>query len=226
MKGDALKGILAIWHDMVAERETDINNWYNHQHHNERANIEGFHSAYRHVALEGAPKYFTYYETDTPAVLDSDAYLTRVNNPTDWTQRVMPNYRNTNRLVCTRDLLLGYGHGAAVMTIRCKADGFGQGEKGDALRALAEAAIHEDGVVSLHLWRLDAERTHVPTKEKEMRGKQDAVADGVIVLTANLADQARTACDKHFNTRDLLERGLIEGAPDAGLYQLIFTRAG
>ncbi len=83
-------GILAIWHDMVLEQEQALNDWYNKEHHAERVALEGFFSARRHIALEATPKFFVFYETTDPSVLETPAYLDCVNNPSSWTQRCMP----------------------------------------------------------------------------------------------------------------------------------------
>ena len=37
----------------------------------------------------GDRHFFAFYEVDSPAVLNSQAYLQRLENPTPWTQRTM-----------------------------------------------------------------------------------------------------------------------------------------
>ena len=219
-------GILAIWHDMVQEHEQEVNDWYNHEHHSERVGIPGFFNARRHIALEGKPKYFVFYETTDPSVLETDAYLSCVNNPSPWTQRTMPHYRNTNRLVCRRETSLGHGHGACVMTIRFnRADAEKVSGNADLI-ARAEAALQEPGIVSVQIWKTDPQRTDLPTKEKEIRGEPDGTADGIIMMSANLEDQVRRAGAKHFDTTALQNDGIVDGPTDVGLYQLIFTLGG
>jgi hypothetical protein len=219
-------GILAIWHDMVPEHEQALNDWYNQEHHGERVAIPGFFTARRHIALEGSPKFFVFYETTDPSVLETPAYLDRVNTPSPWTQRSMPHYRNTNRLVCRRSVYLGLGHGAAVMTLRFAAGDAG----GGGAQSRARAALTEPGMVSAQIWRLDPERTHLPSQEKDIRAKSDGGPDGAadwtIMLTANLPDQVTAACGKHFDSAGLQRDGIASGAPETGLYQLIFTMGG
>ncbi|MBT3370791.1 MAG: hypothetical protein HOA08_06630 [Rhodospirillaceae bacterium] len=223
-------GILAIWHDMVPEHEQALNDWYNQEHHAERVAIEGFFTARRHIALDASPKFFIFYETTDPSVLETAAYLACVNNPSSWTQRCMPHYRNTNRLVCGRTAYLGLGHGAAVMTLRFAAGEAGSEAIGAAVQRRAQAALAEPGMVSAQIWQLDAERTHLPSQEKDIRAKSadtmDGAADWTIMLTANLPDQVRAACDKHFPVAGLQANGIADGAPQNGLYQLIFTMGG
>ena len=226
MKENLPNGILAIWHDMVQEHEQAVNDWYNHEHHRERLGVPGFFTARRHIALEGSPKYFVFYETMEPAVLESDAYLACVNNPSSWTQRTMPHYRNTNRLVCTRATSLGYGHGAIVVTLHLSRAETETPLNSAAIVARAEAALKAPGIVSVQIWETDSKRTHLPTKEKEIQGQPDRIADATIMLTGNLADQVRDARAEHFDTPGLQRDGVADGAPDVGLYQLIFTMGG
>ncbi len=226
MKANEARGILAIWHDMVPEHEQAVNDWYNHEHHRERMEMPGFFSARRHVALQGEPKYFVFYETTDPSVLDSETYLAGVNNPSPWTQRSMPHYRNTNRLVCTRQAYLGVGHGACVMTLRFATSNPAGMASNAEMQKRTEALLQEPGIASLQIWQLDAARTHLPTKEKEIRGEPDGAADGVILLTGNYPEQVRAAAQKHLDAQELVNAELFDKAPDVGLYQLIFTMGG
>ena len=226
MSANKSSGILAIWHDMVPEQEQALNEWYNQEHHAERVALEGFFSARRHIAFEATPKFFVFYETTDPSVLETPTYLDCVNNPSSWTQRCMPHYRNTKRLVCSRTTYLGLGHGAAVMTLRFVAGDAG----GGAALKRAQAALAEPGVVSAQIWQVDPGRTHLPSQEKEIRAKSedtmDGVADCTIMLTANLPDQVKAASRKHFDGAELQRDGIADGAPETGLYQLIFTMGG
>ena len=219
-------GILAIWHDMVAEHEPHINDWYNHEHHNERVQIDGIWTARRHVALKGAPTYFVFYETDDTSVLGSQAYLDCVNNPSPWTQRMMPHYRNTNRLVCHRVAFLGCGQGAYALTIRFNRPAGQSALSVDKVIERAQVAVKESGIASIQLWELDAERTHVDSKEKEIRGQPDGSADGIIVLSGISAEQVASCAERFFNNIDLETDGVLAGETDTGLYQLIFTMGG
>jgi len=219
-------GILAIWHDMVADHEQAVNNWYNHEHHSERLGIPGFHSARRHRALAGEPGYFVFYETDDPSVLESRAYLDRVDNPSPLTRLMMPHYRHTSRLVCERAQRFGDGHGGFVQTMRCVGEDFAGPAAAQGLAARAEAALAEPGIVSVEIWNLDPLRTGVPTKEKKIRGEPDQMADGVIMVSGNDAAQVTAAGQKHFDPAALQTDRLVQGPPDSGLYQLIFTMGG
>jgi hypothetical protein len=86
-KGTAL---LMVWTDVPADKEEEFNRWYNEEHLPERMAIPGFLSCARYEAVKGGPKHLAYYELDSVAVLESDAYKKVSKNPTPWTQRIGP----------------------------------------------------------------------------------------------------------------------------------------
>lgn len=67
-------GLLLVMMDVDPAHEREFNEWYDEEHFPERATCPGVVDARRFRALEGAPKYLAYYELDSVAVLDSDAY--------------------------------------------------------------------------------------------------------------------------------------------------------
>jgi len=89
------RGFLAIWSDIDAMAETDYLHWMTREHAIERVNIPGFLGMRMFRALQGdLPRYFILYEVETPDVVGSAAYLARLNSPTPWSQRIMPQLRN------------------------------------------------------------------------------------------------------------------------------------
>ena len=76
------EGVAAIWHNVAPEVQDDYNHWHCYEHVPERVGIKGFLRGRRYVAIEGEPEFFHFYETETVATLTSEAYLTRLNNPT------------------------------------------------------------------------------------------------------------------------------------------------
>ena len=91
-------GALAIWFDEIDPAgETDFNEWYVRQHLPERLSVPGFMRGRRYAAVDAGAPYFTFYETANAAVLGSQALLERLNNPTDWTRRVLPRVRAMTR---------------------------------------------------------------------------------------------------------------------------------
>ena len=88
---------LAIWMELDPAGEQDFNAWYPRQHLPERLAVPGFLRGRRYEAVGAAPPYFTLYELADPGVLTSAAYLARLNDPTDWTRRVLPVIRRAVR---------------------------------------------------------------------------------------------------------------------------------
>jgi hypothetical protein len=112
-------GVLAIWSDAAPEHEEEFNNWYTHQHLPERVGVPGFRRGRRYVRdTPGELKYFTLYETADIAVLESGSYLERLNNPTDWTRRVLPYFRNGRRTAMVVASSAGAGVGGLAATIQ------------------------------------------------------------------------------------------------------------
>jgi hypothetical protein len=83
-------GLLMVWTDVPADKEEDYKRWYNEEHLAERLAIPGFLSAARYEAVKGQPKHLAYYELESAAVLESEAYKRVSANPTAWTKRSGP----------------------------------------------------------------------------------------------------------------------------------------
>ena len=90
-------GLLAVWMDVEAKDEAELNDWYNREHLLERVSVPGFQNGRRYHAIRGSPQYLALYDLDDPAALSAAPYLERLNQPTLWTRRVMPTFRNTVR---------------------------------------------------------------------------------------------------------------------------------
>ena len=117
MKNDA--GILAIWNRCASAMETEYEAWYQTEHLHERLSIAGFRRGRRYEAVKLGGGYFTYYETDGPEVLTSDAYRDRVDNPTPMTARIMRDaFTDMSRTVCCRIFALGQMRGAFAATLQ------------------------------------------------------------------------------------------------------------
>lgn len=112
-------GILAIWNSCAPGKEMEYEAWYQTEHLHERLSIAGFRRGRRYEAIGGCDGYFTYYETDGPDVLTSDAYLHHVNNPTPMTARIMRDvFTDMSRTVCRRAFVLGQIRGVFAATLQ------------------------------------------------------------------------------------------------------------
>ena len=98
-------GLLLVMIDIDPDFEDEFNRWYDEEHFPERLACEGFISARRFMAVEGAPKYLAIYELENPEVLEGEAYA-RLMPPSEWTQRVSSHFTYSLRNVY-RDIAPG-----------------------------------------------------------------------------------------------------------------------
>ena len=200
------EGIVAIWNGIRPEGRAEFFEWHTREHMLERVAIPGFRRGRRYIALEGAPEFFTLYETDTTAVLTGADYLARLNAPTPWTRRATVAFTDTSRSLCRVALSLGPGEGGLMMTWRLDAAPAFDVER--ALRAVAG----RPGICGAHLCIADREGSGIQTEEK--KGRPAALVPGFVVLVEGSAERAalEDACS-----------GLAFDPPaQRGLYQLQF----
>src|SRR6267143_2608722 len=88
-------GFLAIWSDIAPNNLTDYRHWLTREHTTERVTTKGFlGSRVFRAARADIHRFFILYELEAPEVLDGPAYLARLNAPTPWSQRIMPQLGN------------------------------------------------------------------------------------------------------------------------------------
>src|SRR6266436_9235969 len=85
---DTLPGILAIFNNVAPGREAEFEEWFQHEHLQERLGVPGFLLGRRYEAVRGEPRYFNFYLTRSAEVLNSADYRMRLNNPTPMTPMV------------------------------------------------------------------------------------------------------------------------------------------
>ena len=178
-------GILAVWTDCAADGEADFNEWYNREHLPERVGVPGFLKGVRYRAVEADRGYFTWYRTETVSVLASKPYRDRLNDPSDWTQRVMPVFQRTIRSAMTVEGDAGEAAiGAWAAVLRA-----GEDLGAIDLKGLATA----EGALGAMRWHLDMAATGSPTVEAAIRGRDEQAARAVLVQTATEGAARRAA---------------------------------
>lgn len=209
------QGALIIWHDMPPEHRADMLAWYDHEHHAERVAIEGFLSVRRYHAIDAARALFIHYDIVGPQALTSNAYLERVNTPTDRSLRYQPMIRNNSRTACAVVARHGSARGGFALTIGFSRDLWdSQGDLIDQA-ALWNLLSRRPGLLSLEIFSADPAASSLPSTEKKLRGADDRHAGGVLVLHATNAEallQARadTDADKRFHALREAETGLFQ----------------
>jgi hypothetical protein len=167
--------------DIVQDAIPEHDEWHTHEHLPERLSIPGFVRGTRWVALNGQPRYFVMYEVEQLATLTSNAYLERLNNPSPWTSKMMPNYRGMTRGFCSVAGSFGSGMGHASILIRFSpAIESGSSLRKRLLQDILPQLPSRRGIGSLHLF--EGALTPPMTNEQRIRGA-DAGIDWALLVT-------------------------------------------
>ena len=218
----AESGLLVIWTDVAPEAEADFNAWYDQEHLTERVGVPGFLNGRRYVAIDGPARYLAWYETETPDVLGSSAYGARQANPTPWTARIMPSFRNVTRVTASRLAKAGEGLGAAAATLAVRPEAGREDALDAALRSLVQEVGAAGFVVAAQAWRPSAADAAAGTAEAQLRATEENPPAWGIVVEATGAEDAAAA---------LAAAGAADrigdaagGAVEIGLYRLLLAR--
>lgn len=209
---------LAMWWDMSASRRSEFEHWHTHEHFPERLSVPGFRRATRWRCADGGEGIFVMYELDDHAVLASQAYLARLNAPTPWSTRLMPDHRNMVRSQCHVLESRGILPASNALTIRLSpARGRGEALRA-AIRSVAERVSREAGLAGLHLLRHE-DPPIAATEEQRIRGNADRTADWVVVACGYEADALRALSENELGDERLVHMGAAPGS-DRGFHAL------
>jgi hypothetical protein len=214
--------VLAIWNDVAAGGDDEFNHWHTNEHVPERVGVPGFLRGRRYLAVSGSPKYFTLYETESLDTLARGPYIERLNNPTPWTSRALPLFRNNNRSACRVTVSLGQGVGGSLATVRLgPLDGREAELRGWLTEKALPAVAGHPCVVGAHFCEADVSATGVPTQERTLRAQDDEVARWIVLVETGGTEPADAACRAFLGRDELARHG---AAPDAasGLYRLLY----
>ena len=205
-------GFLAIWSDVERAGLTDYRHWLTREHTTERVTTKGFLACrvFRAVRAD-IERFFILYELETPEVLDGPAYLARLNAPTPWSQRIMPQLGNFIRgggVVAAR---AGRGEGSTIVALRID-------RLPDVPKRLADDIAAFDGIAAVQIGATDLARTSVPTIEKGMR-RDEGVFAGLVLIEALDEKSLRGALCKAAE----IAPDVFGDAGDPEIYQSIFA---
>lgn len=217
-------GVLLVLNDVVEGSEEEFNRWYQQQHIPERLGVPGFKTARRYHAVDGEPAYMAVYECGSIEVLASKAYQQRLAHPTDWTRKVMPNFRNMLRSACRETWSAGVGVGGGAIVVQCKPIQGGE----DAARRfvadhLARGLMQPGSLVRMSLWEADAAVTGGPSPEMALRGSADKSAYWILFLESYDLAKTALALQTQLSACAAGETGLHIDSWSG--YQLIYARA-
>src|ERR1700712_2677814 len=165
MMWNAGRGFMAIWSDVAPGDFDFYYRWLLGEHFQERVGVPGFISA-RVFRRQAGPdfQFFIIYETESPEVLASSAYMARLNDPTPMTQKVMPKLKNFVRGAGRVVQSSGVCGGGAAKAMRFEEPHqLLGGAKGRA--ALFEKISRMDRVLAVRLFEVDTAATTIPTEE-------------------------------------------------------------
>ena len=167
--------------DIAPEAIEEHDRWHTHEHLPERLSIPGFLRGTRWTATAGEPRYMVLYEVRDLAVLASEAYLARLNDPTPWTRRVMPFYRGMSRGLCAVLGSFGHGQGGTAALIRfASEEASAESTRQWLLEEVLPKLPHAPGLGSAHL--LQGAQAAAMTDEQRIRGA-DRDVDSAIIIT-------------------------------------------
>jgi hypothetical protein len=191
--------------DVVPEAIPEHDEWHTHEHLPERLSIPGFLRGTRWVASNGQPRYFVMYEVEHLATLTSNAYLERLNNPSPWTSKMMPNYRGMARGFCSVAGSFGFGMGHASLLIRFSpAMETGSSLRKWLLQDILPQLPSRPGIGSVHLF--EGVLTPQMTSEQRIRGA-DARVDWALLVTGYSHDALASLMQVHLGNTQLEKHG-------------------
>jgi len=186
MRGE---GFLAIWSDVERANLTDYRHWLTREHTTERVTTDGFlASRVFRASSADIERFFILYELERPEVLDGPAYLARLNAPSPWSQRIMPQLGNFIRGGGVVTARAGRGEGSTIVALRLE-------RLPESPQRLADDIVALDGIAAVQIGVTDIARTSVPTIEKGMR-KDEGVFAGLLLIEALDQTSLRSAVRK------------------------------
>jgi hypothetical protein len=176
------KAAVAMWWDIAPAQRAEFEDWHTHEHFPERMSIPGFMRGSRWANVEGTDGFFVLYELDQYETLTSRDYLSRLNDPTTWSTKMMPHHRNMVRSQCRVTDSFGGGIARSMMTLRLSP------KPGDAdalhryLQDVLSRIPTRPGLTGAHLLYTQTPEIG-PTQEQKIRGGTDAVADWIVLVS-------------------------------------------
>ena len=205
-------GFLAIWSDVEPDNLVDYRHWLTREHTTERVTTKGFLGVrvFR-AARSDINRFFILYELESPEVLDGPAYLARLNAPTPWSQRIMPQLGNFIRGGGVMAIRAGRGEGSTIAALRIE-------RLPEKSQQLADAIVASDGIAAVQIGATDIARTSVPTVEKGMR-KDEGVFAGLVIIEALDDTSLRGALRQAAQVAP----GLFGGVSEPEIYRSMFA---
>jgi hypothetical protein len=122
------------------------------------------------------------YETETPEVLASDAYLAALNAPTVWTREALTHFRNPSRNIYTRIATAGP---VGAFTARWVTSLRFNSASGVDTGAWVSTIADRPGVTRAQLWAVDERVSGIQTSERKIYGGGPGEQQFVLLIEAD-----------------------------------------
>ena len=220
------EAVMAVWGDAAPEADAEFSEWYHREHVPERVGMPGWRNGRRYRKIgRGRHRYLAVYDVDRLACFDDPAYRHALDNPTDWTRRMMPHFRNFVRATSRVRFASGEVLGSVLATVRYDQ---GAGDPEAIARWLAGEALHDlrnrEGITRVQHWQSDMDRSLAKTGEQSIRTGRDGRAP----FTAVIEGTERGFVEAALKEAEIVDGLKARGAKnvDAGLYAMIFALHG
>lgn len=215
LRGD---GLLAIWSDIEAQVETDYQHWLTREHVLERVGVDGFLAGRVFRSQDPAVRrYFITYELQAHDALAGPSYMARLNAPTPWSQRIMPQLQQFKRGGGHVLARAGLGWGGVASPLRFDLAAAGLADAA-ARQQLVEQLAAFDGVSAVWVLQVDSGATGLQTKEKQMRRSEEGLFDALLCIEGLTAGAVQKAAAE---AAARLGEGWQGGVPES--YALIYA---
>jgi hypothetical protein len=162
-------GLMAFWAEFEEDYVLTYQQWHNCEHVPERVSIPGFLRGRRYRAMNNTPHFLMMYDTASPEVLSSDAYLAALNTPTPWTREALTKFRAPIRNIYRFIAAAGSPGPFVAPWITALRFNLPTQDAPDA-SAWLQLLIEATGADLAQLWQVDEAASLIMTKERKIYG--------------------------------------------------------
>lgn len=210
------KAFLALWNDYPATLTEEYETWHSFEHVPERLTAPGLLAARRYGSFgEDANRYFTLYDLENLAALESPAYLDLVQRPTDWSARMRRHFLNVLRIPAETILQAGHGRGSHLLAQAWSVDRRTAPSMAVALGKTLQDCVSQGRLLSL---RIGLAEPNQPYEVFEQADTTDPDTLNVVVIAEGISrpmlEKARKpliqAATELLSPRSLIRDGIFE----------------
>jgi hypothetical protein len=214
------EGLMAFWSDIDESYEAKYREWHTTEHIPERVGIPGFLTGQRYTRVRGGREFFMFYDTESVAVLGSEAYLRALNSPTVWTLESLKHFKNPLRNLYRKLAERGgvpSGTAKYVTCIRFNREDQPRSPHGDPSEAEL-SALETGDWARIRYFEIDEAATGRKTKERNVYGEQPESQRYLYIVDRNV--EPTTVEIEHLQ-RQLASMGVKDA--EVELYRLEFA---